>query len=81
MKHIIVPFHLASLDSCENDLDLQYKPKINLMVFFLNVLRTMPFIWGAIEPLHISLHFCKNSCDLQCTHFWVKSFLKNLIQW
>jgi hypothetical protein len=71
MKHIIVLFHLASLDSCENDLDLQYKPKINLMAF----------IWGAIEPLHISLHFCKNSCDLQCTHFWVKIFLKNLIQW
>jgi hypothetical protein len=66
------------LDSCENDLDLQYKPKINLMVF-LDVLGTMAFIWGAIEPLHISLHFCKNSCDLQSTHFWVTIFLENLI--
>jgi hypothetical protein len=71
-------FHLASLDSCENDLDLQYKPKINLTVF-LDVLGTMAFIWGAIEPLRISLHFCKNSCDLQHTHFWVTIFLENLI--
>jgi hypothetical protein len=48
------------LDSYENDFDLQYEPYINLMVF-LDVLGTMAFILGAMEPLHISLHFCKNS--------------------